>query len=169
MYKDTYTVTKGRLYSPVEYLQWFYCHFVSFSKGYKIQPVNKLDFRFKVTAAPSEAIFRYLILRTLNVLYFTTKRSILLQKWKDCVLCFIIFTAVGVDMAATANTPSSLSPRKLIPMAEPSFNCLRKSTSLLYFSKRQSFLSWKQGWANLLATWSVLPFLVLIWKSTIVI
>lgn len=63
-----YTVTKGHLYSPVEYLQWFYCHFVSFSKGYKIQPVNKLDFRFKMTAAPSEAIFRYLILRTLNIL-----------------------------------------------------------------------------------------------------
>lgn len=54
-----YTVTKGHLYSPAEYLVWFYCHFVSFSKRYKIQSVNKLDFRFKVTAAPSETIFRF--------------------------------------------------------------------------------------------------------------
>lgn len=68
MYTDMYTVTKGHLYSPVEYLQWFYCHFVSFSKGYKIQPVNKLDFRFKATAVSSETIFRNLILRTLNIL-----------------------------------------------------------------------------------------------------
>lgn len=57
MYKDMYTVTKGHLYSPVEYLQQFYCHLVSFSNRYKIQPVNKLDVRFKLTAVPSEAIF----------------------------------------------------------------------------------------------------------------
>lgn len=68
MYKDMYTVTKGHLYSPVEYLQQFYCHLVSFSNRYKIQPVNKLDFRFKLAAVPSEAIFRYLILRILHIL-----------------------------------------------------------------------------------------------------
>lgn len=68
MYKDMYTVTKGHLYSPVEYLQQFYCYLVSFSNRYKIQPVNKLDFRFKLTAVLSEAIFRYLILRILNIL-----------------------------------------------------------------------------------------------------
>lgn len=89
MYKDTCTVTKGHLYSPVEYLRWFYCHFVSFSKGYKIQSVNKLDFGFKMTAATSEAIFRYLILRTLNVLYFYNQVKYIFAKMKGrCALSY---------------------------------------------------------------------------------
>lgn len=89
MYKDTCTVSTGPLYSPVGYLRWFYCHFVSFSKGYKIQSVNKLDFGFKVTAATSEAIFRYLILRTLNVLYFYNQVKYTFAKMKGgCALSY---------------------------------------------------------------------------------
>ena len=100
-----YTVTKGHLYSPVEYLQWFYCHFVSFSKGYKIQSVNKLEFRFKVTAAPSETISSYLILRTLNIL----QPSIFLQNMKRLSAVTSNFVAAMTNRATATNMLSSQS------------------------------------------------------------
>lgn len=138
MYTDMYTVTKGHLYSPVEYLQWFYCHFVSFSKGYKIQPVNKLDFRFKATAVSSETIFRNLILRTLNILqpskvHFCKKK----KKMKRLCACLLIFATVMNNTATTTNIPSSLNLRHSF-QCWPLLNCLRKWTSMFCFFKMQN-------------------------------
>ena len=78
---------------------------MSFSKGYKIQSVNKLDFGFKVTAATSEAILRYLILRTLNVLYFYNQVKYPFAKINGrCALSYN-FTGAVISTATTGLPP----------------------------------------------------------------
>lgn len=77
MYQDAYTITKGHIYFPAEHFLQCYCHLVSFSNKYKIRLVNKLDFRFKLTAVPSEAIFRYLISGAMNILCLFEEKLLL--------------------------------------------------------------------------------------------
>lgn len=71
MYNYMHTLTKGHVYSPVESFLQCYCNLVLFLNKYEIRSVNILDFRFKLTAILSDAVFRYLILGTLNILWLS--------------------------------------------------------------------------------------------------